>query len=127
MLQRPGGADQQRDQLGDPDVVAHGTGPLRAMVWTVARGHDLGLEDVADVSQVTWLLLTQHLGLIQAPSGWGSGCSGSPPVRPTACAGCAAGGFRTRADLRRQENGLSNSYQLLQLFHAKVMKITTKA
>jgi DNA-directed RNA polymerase specialized sigma24 family protein len=38
-----------------------------AMVWTVARGHDLGLEDVADVSQVTWLLLTQHLGLIQAP------------------------------------------------------------
>ena len=67
MLQRPGGADQQRDQLGDPDVVAHGTGPLRAMVWTVARGHDLGLEDAADVSQVTWLLLTQHLGSLRQP------------------------------------------------------------
>jgi DNA-directed RNA polymerase specialized sigma24 family protein len=35
-----------------------------AMVWAVARGHGLGLEDAAEVSQVTWLLLTQHLGLL---------------------------------------------------------------
>ena len=38
-----------------------------AMVWTVVRGHDLGLEDAADVSQVTWLLLTQHLGSLSQP------------------------------------------------------------
>lgn len=38
-----------------------------AMVWAVARAHDLSPQDAADVSQVTWLLLTQHLGSIQAP------------------------------------------------------------
>jgi DNA-directed RNA polymerase specialized sigma24 family protein len=38
-----------------------------AMVWTVARGHGLGLEDAAAVSQVTWLLLAQHLGLLRQP------------------------------------------------------------
>jgi DNA-directed RNA polymerase specialized sigma24 family protein len=38
-----------------------------AMVWTVARRHGLGLEDGADVSQVTWLLLTQHLGSLSEP------------------------------------------------------------
>jgi DNA-directed RNA polymerase specialized sigma24 family protein len=38
-----------------------------AMVWTVARGHDLGLEDAAAVSQVTWLRLTQHLGSLSQP------------------------------------------------------------
>jgi DNA-directed RNA polymerase specialized sigma24 family protein len=44
-----------------------------AMVWAVARGHGLGLEDAAEVSQVTWLLLTQHLGLLPQPDrlgGW---------------------------------------------------------
>jgi hypothetical protein len=38
-----------------------------AMVWAVARGHDLALEDAAAVSQVTWLLLTQHLGSLLQP------------------------------------------------------------
>jgi DNA-directed RNA polymerase specialized sigma24 family protein len=38
-----------------------------AMVWTVARGHGLGREDAAAVSQVTWLLLTQHLGALSQP------------------------------------------------------------
>jgi DNA-directed RNA polymerase specialized sigma24 family protein len=37
------------------------------MVWAVARAHGLGSDDAADVSQVTWLLLTQHLGLLQQP------------------------------------------------------------
>lgn len=37
------------------------------MVWAVARAHGLGPGDAADVSQVTWLLLTQHLGLLQQP------------------------------------------------------------
>jgi DNA-directed RNA polymerase specialized sigma24 family protein len=43
-----------------------------AMVWAVARGHRLGLNDAADVSQVTWLLLTQHLGLLPQPDRLGS-------------------------------------------------------
>jgi DNA-directed RNA polymerase specialized sigma24 family protein len=43
-----------------------------AMVWAVARGHGLGLNDAADVSQVTWLLLTQHLGLLPQPDRLGS-------------------------------------------------------
>jgi DNA-directed RNA polymerase specialized sigma24 family protein len=43
-----------------------------AMVWTVARGHDLGLEDAAEVSQVTWLRLTQHLGSLPQPDRLGA-------------------------------------------------------
>jgi hypothetical protein len=43
-----------------------------AMVWAVARGHALGLEDAAEVSQVTWLLLTQHLGLLARPDRLGA-------------------------------------------------------
>ena len=37
------------------------------MVWAVARAHGLGAHDASDVSQVTWLLLTQHLGAIRQP------------------------------------------------------------
>lgn len=43
------------------------------MVWAIARAHGLGRDDAADVSQVTWLLLTQHLGLLREPEelgGW---------------------------------------------------------
>lgn len=38
-----------------------------AMVWAVARAHGLGPADAGDVSQVTWLLLTQHLGAVREP------------------------------------------------------------
>jgi hypothetical protein len=31
------------------------------LVWAVARAHGLDREDASEVSQVTWLLLTQHL------------------------------------------------------------------
>jgi DNA-directed RNA polymerase specialized sigma24 family protein len=51
-----------RASLGEQLVERYG-----AMVWAVARRHGLGLEDAADVSQVTWLLLTQHLGLLPQP------------------------------------------------------------
>jgi len=37
------------------------------MVWAVARAQGLGARDASDVSQVTWLLLTQHLGAIRQP------------------------------------------------------------
>jgi DNA-directed RNA polymerase specialized sigma24 family protein len=35
------------------------------VVWAVARAHGLGPADAGDVSQVTWLQLTQHLGALQ--------------------------------------------------------------
>jgi DNA-directed RNA polymerase specialized sigma24 family protein len=37
------------------------------LVWAVARAHGLGAADAGDVSQVTWLLLTQHLSSLQQP------------------------------------------------------------
>jgi DNA-directed RNA polymerase specialized sigma24 family protein len=43
-----------------------------AMVWSVARAHGLCPEDAADVSQVTWLLLTQHLGSLGRPEQLGA-------------------------------------------------------
>ena len=42
------------------------------LVWAVARAHGLGPADASDVSQVTWLLLTQHLGSLQQPERLGS-------------------------------------------------------
>jgi DNA-directed RNA polymerase specialized sigma24 family protein len=37
------------------------------MVWAVARAHGLGPADAGVASQVTWLLLTQHLGSLAQP------------------------------------------------------------
>jgi DNA-directed RNA polymerase specialized sigma24 family protein len=37
------------------------------LVWAVARAHGLGRNDASEVSQVTWLLLAQHLGSLQQP------------------------------------------------------------
>ena len=42
------------------------------LVWAVARAHGLGPADASQVSQVTWLLLTQHLGSLQQPERLGS-------------------------------------------------------
>jgi hypothetical protein len=52
-------------------------GPARrALRWAgvggVACAHGLGPGDASDVSQVTWLLLTQHLGSLQQPERLGS-------------------------------------------------------
>jgi hypothetical protein len=63
---------------GTPELVARaGTGDQDAwdqlvdryggLVWAVARAHDLSAQDAADVSQVTWLLLTQHLSSLRQP------------------------------------------------------------
>jgi DNA-directed RNA polymerase specialized sigma24 family protein len=51
------------DQVAWDQLVDRYGGP----VWAVARAHDLGPDDAGDVSQVTWLLLTQHLGSLQQP------------------------------------------------------------
>jgi hypothetical protein len=42
------------------------------LVWAVARAHRLGPADASEVSQVTWLLLTQHLGSLLQPERLGS-------------------------------------------------------
>jgi DNA-directed RNA polymerase specialized sigma24 family protein len=42
------------------------------LVWAVARAHGLRHADASEVSQVTWLLLTQHLGALQQPQQLGS-------------------------------------------------------
>jgi DNA-directed RNA polymerase specialized sigma24 family protein len=42
------------------------------MVWGVARARGLDPADASEVSQVTWLLLTQHLGALQQPERLGS-------------------------------------------------------
>jgi RNA polymerase sigma factor (sigma-70 family) len=38
-----------------------------AMVWAIARRCGLGPQDAADVSQVVWLHLVQHLGSLRQP------------------------------------------------------------
>jgi DNA-directed RNA polymerase specialized sigma24 family protein len=42
------------------------------LVWAVARAHGLGRDDAREVSQVTWLRLTQHLGSLRQPERLGS-------------------------------------------------------
>jgi Sigma-70 region 2 len=42
------------------------------LVWAVARAHGLDPADASEVSQVTWLLLTQHLGALRQPKQLGS-------------------------------------------------------
>lgn len=42
------------------------------LVWTVARAHGLRYADASEVSQVTWLLLTQHLSALRQPERLGS-------------------------------------------------------
>jgi RNA polymerase sigma factor (sigma-70 family) len=42
------------------------------LVWAVARGYGLGPQDAADVSQVVWLRLLQHLGALRQPERLGA-------------------------------------------------------
>lgn len=51
------------DQVAWDQLVARYGG----MVWAVARARGLDPHDAGDVCQVTWLLLTQHLGALQQP------------------------------------------------------------
>jgi DNA-directed RNA polymerase specialized sigma24 family protein len=56
-----------RANLGDRVAWDQLVDQYGGMVWAVARAQGLRPDDAADVSQVTWLLLTQHLGSIQEP------------------------------------------------------------
>jgi DNA-directed RNA polymerase specialized sigma24 family protein len=59
LVARAGGGDQAAwDRLVDW---------YGEVVWAVARAHGLGARDAGDVSQVTWLLLAQHLGALPQP------------------------------------------------------------
>jgi DNA-directed RNA polymerase specialized sigma24 family protein len=73
-VQHPG--DPSTESAQTPELVARAsTGDQLAwdqlidryggMVWAVARAHGLNARDAGDASQVTWLLLTQHLDLLQ--------------------------------------------------------------
>jgi DNA-directed RNA polymerase specialized sigma24 family protein len=85
-LDRPSRADRQVDDTSEHTAASAGTSELVArastgdqvawdqlveryggMVWAVARARGLGPHDAGTVSQVTWLLLTQHLGTLQQP------------------------------------------------------------
>jgi DNA-directed RNA polymerase specialized sigma24 family protein len=85
-LDRRGRADRQARRTGGHAAASVATSELVAqastgdqvawdqlveryggMVWAAARAHGLGPADAGDVSQVTWLLLTQHLGSLPQP------------------------------------------------------------
>ena len=56
------------DQVAWDQLVARYGG----LVWAAARAHGLGPQDAGEVSQVTWLLLTQHLAALRQPQRLGS-------------------------------------------------------
>jgi DNA-directed RNA polymerase specialized sigma24 family protein len=86
VLDRPSRANRQTDDTGEHPAASVGSAELVArasigdqgawdqlvaryggLVWAVARAHGLGRNDAGQVSQVTWLLLTQHLGALRQP------------------------------------------------------------
>ena len=88
---RPSRIDRQTNDSGDHTAAPAGTSELVArvsagdqgawdqlverygeLVWAVARAHGLGRDDAREVSQVTWLRLTQHLGSLRQPERLGS-------------------------------------------------------
>jgi GrpB-like predicted nucleotidyltransferase (UPF0157 family) len=91
VLDRPCRASRQVDDTGEHTGASAGTAELVAragsgdqvawdqlvaryggLVWAVARAHGLSPRDASQVSQVTWLLLTQHLGALRQPERLGS-------------------------------------------------------
>ena len=56
-----------RANTGDQDAWEQVVERYGGLVWAVARAHGLRHADASEVSQITWLLLTQHLGLLQQP------------------------------------------------------------
>jgi RNA polymerase sigma factor (sigma-70 family) len=54
--------------LGDAEAWGALTSEFGAMIWAVARAHRLRDADAADVAQVTWLRLVEHLTDLHEPS-----------------------------------------------------------
>jgi DNA-directed RNA polymerase specialized sigma24 family protein len=86
VLDRPSRANHQAQDTGGQAAASAGTSQLVArasagcqdawdqlveryggLVWAVARAYGLRHADASEVSQVTWLLLTQHLGSLPQP------------------------------------------------------------
>jgi DNA-directed RNA polymerase specialized sigma24 family protein len=61
-----------RANSGDQDAWDQLVERYGGLVWAVARAHGLGPADAGEVSQVTWLLLIQHLSLLPQPDRLGS-------------------------------------------------------
>lgn len=60
---------QEGDEAAWGDLVDHHLG----LVHAICRGHQLSAADAADVNQVVWLRLVEHLGRIRTPEavgGW---------------------------------------------------------
>jgi RNA polymerase sigma factor (sigma-70 family) len=60
---------QEGDEAAWGDLVDHHLG----LVHAICRGHQLSAADAADVNQVVWLRLVEHLGRIRVPEavgGW---------------------------------------------------------
>ncbi|SEG14905.1 RNA polymerase sigma factor, sigma-70 family [Thermomonospora echinospora] len=56
-----------RARAGDDTAWAALTDRYSAMLWAIARGHGLGPADAADVVQLTWLRLVEHIGALRRP------------------------------------------------------------
>jgi DNA-directed RNA polymerase specialized sigma24 family protein len=127
VLDCPSRVNRQVDDTGEHTAASAGTSELVArassgdqvawdqlvaryggLVWAVARAHGLGPADAGQVSQLTWLLLTQHLGALRQPERLGSwllgtasreayrmgrlrGCEVASPTSTTWSAAAAAG------------------------------------
>jgi RNA polymerase sigma factor (sigma-70 family) len=62
----------RRASDGDESAWTALVGRFAGMVWAIARGHGLCDADAADVSQTTWLRLTEHLSSIREPERLGA-------------------------------------------------------
>lgn len=56
-----------RARAGDGRAWEALTRRYSAMLWAIGRAYDLNAADVADVVQVTWLRLVEHLGALRDP------------------------------------------------------------
>ena len=59
--------DLVRGRTGDQDAWRALVSRFAALVWAVTRSFGLGSSDAADVSQVTWLRLVEHLDALHDP------------------------------------------------------------
>jgi RNA polymerase sigma factor (sigma-70 family) len=62
----------RRAAAGDQQAWDELVGGYAGLVWTVARLHGLSSSDAADVSQVTWLRLVEHIGSLRQPQRLGA-------------------------------------------------------
>lgn len=57
-----------RARAGDDAAWTALTERYSPMLWAIARAHDLDRADAADVVQLTWLRLVEHIGSLRQPA-----------------------------------------------------------